>query len=64
MVNKILTLGILLIEGADIEGVGRVDLAARGYEGRRVPLLINLTPVVAREERVVLEFVGTAATTA
>ena len=52
--KQFLTLGVLLVERADVEGVCRVDLAARGYEGRRVPLLIDLTPVVACEERVVL----------
>ena len=52
-------LGVFLVERANVEGVGRVHLAPWRDEGRRVLLVVDLVPVDAREERVLLHLSST-----
>ena len=54
--------GVLFVEGADIEGVGGVDFAARWNQRRRILLHVDLLPINADEEWVLFDFVGPATT--
>ena len=52
-------LGVLLVEGSDVEGVGRVDLPTWGDEGWGVLLQVHLLPLQALKERVLLQLTRT-----
>lgn len=58
-----LTLGIFFVERPDVKCICGVDFPARGHQGRRVLLLVDLAPVKARVERVFLQLGGSPATT-
>ena len=62
--KDLVTFGVFLVEGPDVKSISCVDLAPGGYQRRRVPLLVDLRPVVAGEERVVLQLVGPASAAA
>ncbi len=59
-----LTFRVLLVEGADVEGVCCVHLSPGRYQRGRVLLLVDLVPVHSAEEGVILQLVGAAAPTA
>jgi len=52
----LLTLSIFLIEGTDVKCIGCVYFAARGNQRRRILLLVNLVPIDAFEESMILQF--------
>ena len=56
-----LTFCVLLVEGSDVKCVCGVDLSPWRDEGRRVLLLVDLVPVHAGEERVLLKLVRAVA---
>ncbi len=63
MLSSKLAFCILLVKRPNVKGIGGVDLAAWRDEGRRIFLLVHNVPVDAREERMLLKFVCTIAST-
>ena len=55
---------VLLVEGADIEGVRGVDLPPGRDEWRGIFLLVDLSPVYSSEERMSLQLLSSLASTA
>jgi len=58
-VDDLDSFGVFLVEGPDVEGVGRVDFTAWRNQRRRIFLLIDLLPVDFTEERVIFQLLGT-----
>ena len=56
--GQLQTLRVLLVEGADVEGVRGVDFPSGRDERRGVLLLIDLSPVNSSEEGVSLELLS------
>ena len=63
-IRQLQTFRVLLVEGADIEGVRGVDLPPGRDEWRGVLLLVDLSPVYSSEEGVSLQLLGSLARTA